>query len=126
MTASLARNRARTLLLRHFPLAGQRMCRDGSDSVLLVNVQLDRSSLVSGFSTDHPAMSSRGQVQPPPFRAHRQAPEPRRPQRHVARIKTSYLGDMLAAAQEDMSAHLVKVLGSPSGLRAGVIAALSP
>ena len=31
-------------------------------------------------------------------------------------IKTSYLGRMLAAAQEDISAHLVKALGSPSGL----------
>src|SRR5437660_7445984 len=31
-------------------------------------------------------------------------------------IKTSYLGRMLAAAQEDISAHLVKALGSPRGL----------
>jgi len=28
-------------------------------------------------------------------------------------IKTNYLGRMLAAAQEDISAHLVKALGSP-------------
>jgi hypothetical protein len=31
-------------------------------------------------------------------------------------IKTSYLGRMLAAAQEDISARLVKALGSPHGL----------
>jgi len=31
-------------------------------------------------------------------------------------IKTSYLGRMLAAAQEDISAHLVKALGSPRGV----------
>ena len=31
-------------------------------------------------------------------------------------IKTSYLGRMLAAAQEDISSHLVKALGSPRGL----------
>ena len=31
-------------------------------------------------------------------------------------IKTSYLGRMLAAAQEDISAHLVKALGSPRGM----------
>jgi len=49
-------------------------------------------------------------------RAHRQAPQPRRLQRHVALIKTSYLGRMLAAAQEDISVHLVKALGSPRGL----------
>jgi hypothetical protein len=32
-------------------------------------------------------------------------------------IKTSYLGRMLAAAQEDISAHLVKALGSRAGWR---------
>ena len=31
-------------------------------------------------------------------------------------IKTSYLGRMLADAQEDISAHLVKALGSPHGM----------
>src|SRR5438477_9869718 len=31
-------------------------------------------------------------------------------------IKTSYLGRMLAAAQEDISAHLVRALGSPRGV----------
>ncbi len=31
-------------------------------------------------------------------------------------IKTSYLGRMLAAAQEDISAHLVEALGSPRGM----------
>ena len=31
-------------------------------------------------------------------------------------IKTSYLGRMLAAAQEDISTHLVKALGAPRGL----------
>ena len=31
-------------------------------------------------------------------------------------IKTSYLGRMLAAAQEDISAHLVRALGSPRGI----------
>ena len=31
-------------------------------------------------------------------------------------IKTSYLGRMLAAAQADISVHLVKALGSPRGL----------
>src|SRR2546430_2549538 len=31
-------------------------------------------------------------------------------------IKTSYLGRMLAAAQEDISAHLVRALGSPRGM----------
>jgi len=31
-------------------------------------------------------------------------------------IKTSYLGRMLAAAQEDISAHIVKALGSPRGM----------
>jgi integrase len=31
-------------------------------------------------------------------------------------IKTSYLGRMLAAAQEDISAHLAKALGAPRGL----------
>jgi integrase len=31
-------------------------------------------------------------------------------------IKTSYLGRMLAAAQEDISAHIVKAMGSPRGL----------
>jgi hypothetical protein len=31
-------------------------------------------------------------------------------------IKTSYLGRMLAAAQEDISAHLVGALGSPRGV----------
>jgi hypothetical protein len=31
-------------------------------------------------------------------------------------IKTSYLGRMLAAAQEDISGHLVKALGSPPGM----------
>jgi hypothetical protein len=31
-------------------------------------------------------------------------------------IKTSYLGRMLAAAQEDISVHLVKALGSPRGV----------
>ena len=31
-------------------------------------------------------------------------------------IKTSYLGRMLAAAQEDISPHLVKALGSPHGM----------
>ena len=31
-------------------------------------------------------------------------------------IKTSYLGRMLVAAQEDISAHLIKALGSARGL----------
>ena len=31
-------------------------------------------------------------------------------------IKTSYLGRMLAGAQEDISAHIVKALGCPRGL----------
>jgi hypothetical protein len=31
-------------------------------------------------------------------------------------IKTGYLGRMLAAAQEDISAHLVRALGSPRGM----------
>ena len=33
----------------------------------------------------------------------------------VRYIKTSYLGRMLAAAQEDISAHLAKALGAPHG-----------
>ena len=31
-------------------------------------------------------------------------------------IKTSHLGRMLVGAQEDISAHLVKALGSPRGM----------
>jgi len=49
----------------------------GSDSVLLVNVQLDWSSLVSG--PQWITLRCRRVA----FRAHRQAPQPRRPQRHV-------------------------------------------
>src|SRR5204862_7747638 len=63
---------------------------DSTDSVLLVNVQLDRSSIVSG--PQRITLRCRRVAR----RAHRQAPEPRRPQRQVALIKTSYLGRMLA------------------------------
>jgi hypothetical protein len=88
-----------------------------SDSVLLVNA--NSTGLPSHADLNG---SRRDVVEVPstaidPFRAHRQAPETTGGRSVRARyIKASYLGRMLAAAPMDIGAHLVKALGSPSGL----------
>ena len=94
---------------------GGRQSGSGSDSVLLVNVQLDRSSLVSG--------PQRITLRCVPFRAHRQAPEPRRPERHVA-LHQDELSRANARRRAERNQRAPRQ-GIRLAERAGVIAALS-